>query len=61
MDYDHVCMISKKNVKPNLYPNEEGKIRLESTIEKIKKDGKNRDFDCILGMSGGVEVHIYYI
>ncbi len=43
------------NVKPNWFPNEEGKKRLESTVAKIKQDGKDRDFDCILGMSGGVD------
>ena len=24
-------------------------------MKRLKKDGKNRDFDCILGMSGGVD------
>jgi N-acetyl sugar amidotransferase len=28
---------------------------LERVVEKIKRDGKNRDFDCILGLSGGVD------
>jgi len=51
---DH-CNDFKINVKPNWYPNEEGLKRLESTVSKIKKDGKDRDFDCLLGMSGGVD------
>ena len=51
---DH-CNDFEINVKPNWYPNEEGKKRLESTVAKIKADGKDRDFDCILGMSGGVD------
>lgn len=28
---------------------------LQSTAEKIKKDGRNRDFDCIIGLSGGLD------
>jgi N-acetyl sugar amidotransferase len=51
---DH-CNDFKKNVKPNWFPNDEGKRRLETVVEKIKKDGKGRDFDCIFGMSGGVD------
>lgn len=51
---DH-CNDFQINVKPNWYPNEEGLKRLESTVSKIKEDGKDRDFDCLLGMSGGVD------
>ena len=51
---DH-CNDFVVSVKPNWFPNEEGKKRLESTVAKIKEDGKGRDFDCILGMSGGVD------
>jgi len=51
---DH-CNDFEKSVKPNWFPNEEGKRRLQSTVAKIKEDGRDRDFDCILGMSGGVD------
>ena len=51
---DH-CTDFKINVKPNWYPNEEGLKRLKNTVSKIKEDGKDRDFDCLLGMSGGVD------
>ena len=51
---DH-CNDFQINVKPNWYPNEEGLKRLEGTVAKIKEDGKDRDFDCLLGMSGGVD------
>ena len=51
---DH-CNDFQINVNPNWYPNEEGLKRLESTVSKIKEDGKDRDFDCNLGMSGGVD------
>lgn len=51
---DH-CNDFKKNVEPNWYPNEEGAKRLNKIISKIKEDGRGRDFDCLLGMSGGVD------
>lgn len=37
------------------YPNEEGKRMLEETFSKVKEDGKNNEYDCILGLSGGVD------
>jgi N-acetyl sugar amidotransferase len=42
-------------VKPNWYPNENGNKILEEKIEAIKRAGKGKDFDCILGLSGGVD------
>ncbi len=51
---DH-CNDFIQNVKPNWVVNEESKLRLKRIIEKIKKEGKGKDFDCILGLSGGVD------
>ena len=51
---DH-CNGFEVNVKPKWHPNEKGKEMLKKIVKKIKKDGKNRDFDCILGLSGGVD------
>ncbi len=37
-----------------LYPlNEEGQRKLNNLIDKIKKSGKGRKYDCIIGVSGG--------
>lgn len=44
-----------KTVKQNWYPNEKGTAVLDKTIEAIKQQGKGKDFDCILGLSGGVD------
>lgn len=51
---DH-CNDFYKNVQPNWHTDERGRIQFESIIAKIKKDGQGRDFDCLLGMSGGVD------
>jgi N-acetyl sugar amidotransferase len=51
---DH-CRDFYANVKPNWHTDERGRAELEKVVEKIKEDGKKRDFDCILGMSGGVD------
>ena len=51
---DH-CNDFYLNVKPNWHTDEHGRVELEKIVSKIKHDGKGKDFDCILGMSGGVD------
>ena len=31
------------------------KIKIEDLVSKIKNDGKNKKYDCIIGISGGVD------
>lgn len=57
-DKDGVCDYwhnFHQNILPNWYPNEEGEKILSSIIEQIKRDGKGRDHDCLIGISGGVD------
>lgn len=51
---DH-CNDFNQNVKPNWHPDEIGKAELKELVKKIKAEGEGKDFDCILGMSGGVD------
>ncbi len=51
---DH-CLDFEQNVKPNWHTDERGKRELDLIVSKIKKDGEGRDFDCIMGMSGGAD------
>ena len=37
------------------FPNEEGASRLAVLVDKIKAAGKGKPYDCILGLSGGVD------
>ncbi len=37
------------------FPNEEGAKKLEVIYKKMKKENINKDYDCILGLSGGVD------
>ncbi|MDA7656725.1 N-acetyl sugar amidotransferase [bacterium] len=43
------------NIKPYWHTDRKGYAELMRTAAKIKKDGKNRDFDCIIGLSGGLD------
>lgn len=51
---DH-CHDFETAVKPNWHTDEQGKSELEAIIKKIKKAGQNNEFDCLLGLSGGVD------
>ena len=42
-------------VRPNWHTDERGRESLMKTVKKIKAEGKGKDFDCLLGMSGGVD------
>lgn len=44
-----------KSILPNWHPDERGYKELMLEAEKIKKEGKNNDFDCIIGLSGGLD------
>jgi N-acetyl sugar amidotransferase len=43
------------SVKADLENKEQKKKNLESLLLKIKEDGKNKEYDCIIGLSGGVD------
>ena len=42
-------------MKPDWHPDEKGHKMLMKIADEIKKDGKGRDFDCIIGLSGGLD------
>jgi len=41
--------------KKDLHVDKDGEKRLNNLIKKIKKDGINRQYDCLIGISGGVD------
>ncbi|SIS45181.1 N-acetyl sugar amidotransferase [Kaistella chaponensis] len=45
----------KENILPNWNTKETGYDELMKIAEKIKKTSKNKDFDCIIGLSGGLD------
>lgn len=49
------CRNFYENIRPNWHPNEKGEKMIAPLIEKIKKDGKGRDHDCLIGVSGGLD------
>lgn len=44
-----------ENVKPHWQTGDEGQARLEASVAAIKASGKGKEFDCIIGLSGGAD------
>jgi N-acetyl sugar amidotransferase len=51
---DH-CRDFEQNVKPNWHTDEKGRAQLTAIIDQVRVAGKGHDFDCILGLSGGLD------
>ena len=51
---DH-CLTFEKDILPKWNPQGLEDDALEKLAAKIKKEGKGQDFDCIIGMSGGID------
>jgi len=51
---DH-CNGFKRDVLPNWHPDEQGKVMFREQVEKIKREGRGKPFDSIIGMSGGLD------
>jgi len=51
---DH-CNNFYENILPNWHTDEKGWLSLQEIAKKIKKEGQGKEFDCMVGMSGGVD------
>lgn len=51
---DH-CHNYYENIVPNWHPDEVGAKELEKIVAQIKKEGEGKQYDCIIGLSGGVD------
>lgn len=49
------CCNYYKNILPNWHPDERGLAEIAPVIDKIKKEGRGREHDCIIGISGGLD------
>jgi N-acetyl sugar amidotransferase len=51
---DH-CTTFRTKILPNWHTDERGRRELDALADEIRAAGKGRDFDCIIGMSGGID------
>ncbi|MBW7845357.1 MAG: N-acetyl sugar amidotransferase [Bacteroidia bacterium] len=49
------CLKFEELIKQHIPGSEESLKKLSKLIERIKKDGKGKEYDCIIGLSGGVD------
>lgn len=49
------CNNFRDNIQPNWFTDDRGYTALIQKADRIRKDGKGRDFDCIIGLSGGLD------
>jgi len=54
-DWCDYCNNFQKNILPSWHTDERGEAELMKVAAKIRKDGDGRDFDCIIGLSGGLD------
>jgi N-acetyl sugar amidotransferase len=51
---DH-CNTYYSDIFPNWHTDERGDETLKEIVEKLKEEGEGKDFDCLMGMSGGID------
>ncbi len=49
------CRIFDAETSKNWFPGSDGEQRLSTICEEIRKEGKNQEYDCIMGLSGGID------
>jgi N-acetyl sugar amidotransferase len=49
------CQNFYANILPNWHPDATGEAKIRPLIEKIKEEGKDKEHDCLIGISGGLD------
>jgi N-acetyl sugar amidotransferase len=49
------CRIFYESLLPKWLPDERGAIVWKQHLGRIREDGRGRDYDCIIGISGGID------
>lgn len=49
------CIRYEKELNRRVFVGQEAKEKLKGLVEKIKSNGRGKEYDCIIGVSGGVD------
>jgi len=49
------CNNFESTILPNWHTDQKGEDALKLLADRIRKEGKGKDFDCIIGLSGGLD------
>jgi N-acetyl sugar amidotransferase len=56
------CRTAEQFLKVRLKPYQEGEYRLDRAVARIKEEGEGKQYDCVIGVSGGVDsTYLAYI
>jgi N-acetyl sugar amidotransferase len=51
----HHCRQNQELMHTRVFTGEQGKRRINEVVASVKREGKGKDYDCIIGVSGGVD------
>jgi N-acetyl sugar amidotransferase len=49
------CKNFESTIQPHWHVDQNGEVALNLLADKIRQEGKGKDFDCIIGLSGGLD------
>lgn len=49
------CHTHLASLKNNVFGGDEGRARLDAIVEQLKREGRGKPYDCLIGVSGGVD------
>jgi N-acetyl sugar amidotransferase len=49
------CHSYVDGIRKYVHEGEEGRRKIEEIVQTVKREGVGRDYDCVIGMSGGVD------
>lgn len=49
------CTRALEDAKSTYFPNEQGQEKLNTLLKQIRESGKGKKYDCIMGISGGLD------
>lgn len=49
------CIQFEEKTRLEWYPNQDGTLRWNNLVSQMKANGQSKEYDCILGLSGGVD------
>lgn len=49
------CNEVLSRINTSYFPNDEGKRKLDNLVEKLVLNGKGKKYDCMMGLSGGLD------
>ncbi len=53
--YCNYCTSALKRKQTEYFPNSEGQRKIKQLVNLLKEEGKDKTFDCLMGISGGLD------